>query len=113
MEQPSGASGFREVGPDGNPIIEEAPSAAAEDPTGGGAVPVNPFIVVLWLMAVLLVGGGLSAILNANLAVGPSSGATPLPFVIFTLAPHIVLGGIIAAICLLLWHANQWQRRRR
>jgi hypothetical protein len=112
VEQSGSASGFREVDQDGNPVAEHVQAASAEDSTDTGPFAVNPFIIVLWLMAALLVIGGTSALLNANLALGPSSGAMPLPFVIFTLAPHAILGGIIAIIFLLLWHANQWQHRR-
>jgi hypothetical protein len=112
MEQPARAVGFREVDQDGNPITEEVHSAVADDSTGPRSFAFNPFIVILWLLAALLLGGGLAALLNANLALGPSSGAVPLAFVVFTLAPHAILGGVIAVIGLLLWHATQWQRRR-
>ena len=111
MEQSGSAVGFREVDQDGKPVVERVQSDAGEDSTGTVSRGINPFIVVLWLMAAALIGGGVSAFLNANLAIGPSSGAMPLPFVIFSLAPYAILGGIIAVICLLLWHARQWQRR--
>jgi len=110
MEQPAGPVGFREVDQDGNPINGEAQQAAADDSTR--SFTINPFIVILWVLAALLLGGGLAAFLNANLALGPSTGAMPLAFVVFTLAPHAILGGVVAVIGLLLWHATQWQRRR-
>ncbi len=97
---------------DGNPVSEKLQPAAVENSTGVGRFGINPFIVVLWPMAAVLIGGGLAALLNANLALGPSSGEIPLAFMVFTLAPHAILGGIIAVIGLLLWHATQWQRRR-
>ncbi|MDQ0870729.1 hypothetical protein QFZ70_003202 [Arthrobacter sp. V1I9] len=112
MEQSGSAVGFREVDQDGNPVSEKLQSAAVENSTGVGRFGINPFIVVLWPMAAVLIGGGLAALLNANLALGPSSGEMPLAFMVFTLAPHAILGGIIAVIGLLLWHATQWQRRR-
>jgi hypothetical protein len=93
--------------------VGEDAARVAEDLSGAGiASAVNPFIVALWLLAGLLVGGGVWAFLNANFTTGPSSGSMPVSFVIFTFAPHAVLSGIIAVIGLLLWHAHQWQRRR-
>ncbi len=112
MEQPANAIGFREVDAEGKAVAAEVPSAAAEEPGSTGSLAVNPFIVVLWLLAALLVGGGVSAVLNVDLTAGPSSGRTPLPFVIFTLAPYAILGGVIGVIGLLLWHAHRWQHRR-
>jgi hypothetical protein len=113
MEQPAATIGFREVDRDGNPVVAEDHATADGDRTGRRIVTVvNPFIVALWVIAAMLVGGGASAFLNTNLAVGPSSGSMPVSFVIFTFAPYAVLSGTITAICLLFWHANQWQRRR-
>jgi hypothetical protein len=112
LEQQAGAYGFREVDADGQTVTEDAPSPAAEEPGSAGSFAVNPFIIVLWLLAALLVGGGVSAAFNADLTTGPSSGGTPMPFVIFTLAPYAMLGGVIAVVGLLLWHAHQWQHRR-
>ncbi|SER20327.1 hypothetical protein [Arthrobacter sp. OV608] len=112
MEQPAGAIGFREVDQDGNPVGAEANPAMAEtQPEGRLLAAVNPFIAVLWVLAIALLGGGILAFLTANFTIGPSSGAMPLSFVIFTFAPHAVLSGIIAIIGLLFWHAHQWQRR--
>ncbi len=112
MEQQASWFGFREVDADGQTVSSEAPSTAAEEPRNTGFFAVNPFIVVLWLLAALLVVGGVSAAFNVDLTTGPSSGGTPMPFVIFTLAPYAILGGVIAVVGLLLWHAHQWQHRR-
>jgi hypothetical protein len=111
MEQPAGTIGFREVDRDGNPVVIE--DHVAEDRRGSWLIAaVNPFIVALWVLAATLLGGGVWAFLNANVAIGPSSGSMPLSFVVFTFAPHAALSGVIAIIGLLFWHAHQWQRRR-
>ncbi|MCU1567842.1 MAG: hypothetical protein JWQ56_2779 [Pseudarthrobacter sp.] len=113
MEQTAGMTGFREVDPDGNPVGPEEGAAGAEDQPGGRFfAAVNPFIVALWVLAATLLAGGVGAFLNANVAIGPSSGSTPLSFVVFTFAPHAALSGSIAITGLLFWHAHQWQRKR-
>jgi hypothetical protein len=113
MEQPTGTVGFREVDRNGNPVSGEAYPAVAEDQSGSGFVAgVNPFIVLLWILAALLVGGGAFALINATLATGPMGGTMPISFVLLTFAPFAILIGLAAVICLLFWHARQWQRRR-
>jgi hypothetical protein len=113
MEQSAGMVGFREVDQDGNPVGTEDGAAVAEDQPGGRfPAAVHPFIVALWVLAVTLLGGGVWAFLSANVAIGPSPGSMPWSFVVFTFAPHAALGGIIAIIGLLFWHAHQWQRKR-
>ena len=113
MEQAAGTIGFREVDQDGNPAGPGDGAAVAEDQPGG-RIPaaVNPFIVALWVLAATLLGGGVWAFLNTNVAIGPSPASMPLSFVVFTFAPHAALSGIIAIIGLLFWHAHQWQRKR-
>lgn len=114
MEQgPAGAIGFREVDRDGNPVHETATGT----PEGSGresAFAVNPFIAILWLLATLLIGGGAWVFVNANSMVGAyAGGGMPASFLIFTFAPYAIFAGLAAFICLLFWHAMQWQRRRR
>ncbi|MDQ0925199.1 hypothetical protein QF038_003707 [Pseudarthrobacter sp. W1I19] len=111
MEQSAGMVGFREVDRDGNPVAADHSAEAEDQPGGRFPAAVNPFIVALWMLAATLLGGGVWAFLNANFTIGPSSGSVPLSFVIFTLAPHAALSGIIAIVGLLFWHAHQWQRR--
>ena len=110
MEQgPSGAIGFREVDRDGNPVIDDG-RAAAE--SSGGVLAVNPFIGALWLLTILLIGGGAWVFLNADSIMGPSpSGGMPVSFLAFTFAPYAIFAGLIALIGLLFWHALQWRRR--
>ena len=114
MEQgTAGAVGFREVDPDGNPVRSEAPAEREDGYDGGSALTVNPFIAALWLLAAALIGGGAWVFLNANSMVGPSAGGMPTSFLVFTFAPYAIFAGLAALVCLLFWHAVQWQRRRR
>ena len=112
MEQaPSQAIGFREVDRDGNPMPEDNEQEARN--SGGGSTPaINPFIAALWLLTVILIGGGAWIFANADTFVGPGSGGMPAQFLVFTFAPYAVFAGIAALISLLLWHALQWQRKR-
>ena len=113
MEQgPAGTIGFREVDRDGNPIAGYARTETTEDADRGNAFAVNPFIAVLWLLAAALIGGGAWVFLNANSMVVPSTAGMPASFLLFTLAPYAIFAGLAALICLLFWHALQWQRRR-
>jgi hypothetical protein len=112
MEQPGRAIEFREVDQDGNPVSGAVPYGAGEDSVSSPAPAVNPFIVILWLLAILLIGGGTLIFLNANTMVGPTTSGMPASFLMFTFAPYAIVAGLAAAICLLFWHAFQWQRRR-
>ncbi|WP_461188867.1 hypothetical protein [Arthrobacter sp. Z4-13] len=112
MEQSAGAIGFREVDQDGNPIAGAVQTGAGEDSAHHTAPAVNPFIVVLWLLAILLIGGGALIFLNANSMVGPTTSGMPASFLMFTFAPYAIVAGLAAVIGLLFWHAFQWQRRR-
>lgn len=113
MGQQSSGIGFREVDPEGNPVEATLQAGSGESPPGGTATAVNPFIVVLWLLAILLIGGGVLIFVNANSLVGPSTSGMPASFLMLTFAPYAMAVGLAAAICLLFWHAFQWQRRRR
>ncbi|WP_458780789.1 hypothetical protein [Arthrobacter sp. D3-16] len=112
MEQQGSAIEFREVDQDGNPMSGVVGSGAGEDSGSGPAPAVNPFIVALWLLAIVLIGGGTLIFLNANSMVGPTTSGMPVSFLMFTFAPYVIVAGLAAAICLLFWHAFQWQRRR-
>jgi len=112
-QQPSGANGFREVDRDGNPVDEDHLPGATGDFGRGNALAVNPFIAALWLLTILLIGGGAAVFLNADSMVGPSAGGgMPTSFLIFTFAPYALFAGLAALISLLFWHALQWQKRR-
>jgi hypothetical protein len=114
MEQGrEGTVGFREVDPDGNPVRSEAPAERLDGHGRGNAFAVNPFIAALWLLAAALIGGGAWVFLNANSMVGPSAGGMPTSFLVFTFAPYAIFAGLAALVCLMFWHAIQWQRGRR
>ncbi|GGI79236.1 hypothetical protein [Pseudarthrobacter scleromae] len=113
MEQgPAGAIGFREVDRDGNPVHSEATDASEEDYGRGRSLAINPFIAALWILTIAFIGGGAWVFLNASAMVGPSAGGMPTSFLVFTFAPYAIFAGLAALICLLFWHALQWQRRR-
>ncbi|TLM75542.1 hypothetical protein [Pseudarthrobacter sp. NamB4] len=107
----AGVTGFREVDQDGNPISEDRTDYGETSGSGNG-IAVNPFIAALWLLAALLIGGGGWIFINADLMVGPAANGMPAPFLLFTLAPYLMFAGFAALICLLFWHALQWQGRR-
>jgi hypothetical protein len=108
--------GFRELDQDGKPTDPEAPDG--QDPArtkGAVRTGFNPFIAVLWILAATLEYGGIWVLTNAFSSAGPtsSSGAVPLGFILINFAPQAVLTGTLAIICLLFWHAFQWQRASR
>ena len=109
--------GFHEVDQDGNPADPETASGGhdAGGTKGAGRTGFNPFIAILWILAAILVVGGIWVFTNAFSNTGPtsSSGSIPLGFVLINFAPQAVLAGTLAMICLLFWHAVQWQRARR
>ncbi|WP_045731187.1 hypothetical protein [Pseudarthrobacter chlorophenolicus] len=112
MNQPT-ASGinFREVDQDGESGVYAAP---AEHELAGQKTRwlFNPFIAVLWLLAALLVGAGISALSTMMFTAGPINGPGALPFLMMTFAPHTLIIGVVLILCLLFWHAWQWQKHR-
>jgi hypothetical protein len=109
----SSASGidFREVDQDKSPT-GGAPAGAQGPLRGGPHRLINPFIAVLWLLAAALVGGGIWVLSNGAFNPGPMSGPAAISFLMMTFAPHTILIGLAVVLCLLFWHAVQWQRRR-
>lgn len=109
--------GFHEVDQDGKPADPEAASGDpdADGTKGAGRAGFNPFITILWILAAILMVGGIWVFTNAFSNTGPtsSSGSVPLGFVLINFAPQAVLSGTLTVICLLFWHAMQWQRATR
>lgn len=106
---------FRELDQDGQPA-DPQPASGGLDPVGtraAGRTWFNPFIALLWILAGGLVYGGIWGFTNAFSGPTSSSGAVPLSFVLVTFAPFAALSGTLAIMCLLFWHAIQWQRRQR
>ena len=62
MEQPMGAVTFREVDQHGNRIPDGGAGEPPEPAEKSPGFSVNPFIVVLWLLAAALVVGGLAVL---------------------------------------------------
>ena len=114
MEQdPGNHITFREVDQDGKPIGQE--SFGHEE--GGDATrpiwtSVNPYIVGLWLLAAILVAGGVWVSANAASMMGPTSGTPPLAYILLNFAPWAVLAGMLDALALLFWHATEWRRKK-
>ena len=75
---------------------------------------INPYIVVLWVIAAGLIVGGFALIAKGRdpLSSGPG-GSLPLSYLLITVAPFALLGGTLTCIALLFWHGAQWQKRHR
>lgn len=114
MEQDQGNHiRFREVDQDGKPIDQEPHGHEESGEAGRPAVTsINPFIVALWLVAVLLVAGGVWVSANAASMMGTTSGTPPLAYILLNFAPWAVLAGMLDALALLFWHAIEWQRKK-
>jgi hypothetical protein len=117
MEQ-AGGIGFREVDQHGNPVPgdgldPDSPSAQdTSSTTDEGAGRINPFIVTLWVLAVLLIAGGTGFFVGNAFSV-PSMDGRPSPwsYLAIAFAPFAILSGVLAVLALLFWHAAQWRRR--
>lgn len=80
----------------------------------------NPFIVILWVIAVLFIGA--SGTLQWRALTGSYSfsysgtGPMPIDMVIqqlsYTISPSILTIGLITIAGLLFWHAHTWRARR-
>ena len=107
---------FREIDQDGNPV-DPAVARPQDQPRSGldrpGRRSANPFIIILWVLAAILLTGGIWAFLEASQTLGSGSNPMPLHFVLMNIAPWAVLSGALAVLALLFWHAAQWQQRRK
>lgn len=103
--------GFREAGQDENPNVH--PSAARQEPyRQDPGWSINPFIVLLWLLAAILLVGSLAILSTVTFNMGPMGGPSTVLFLMMTFAPHALLVGVVVVLCLLFWHAWHWQQRR-
>ncbi|HEY8294519.1 MAG TPA: hypothetical protein VIG41_04215 [Micrococcaceae bacterium] len=73
---------------------------------------INPFIVVLWILAAGLVLSGIGMIAQARNPLSAGPGYMPLSYVLINVAPYALLAGALITGALLFWHAVQWQRHR-
>jgi hypothetical protein len=114
MEQDQGNHiRFREVDQDGKPIDQEALlHGEGVDAVSPSLTSVNPFIITLWLVAVILLAGGVWVSANAASMMGTTSGTPPLAYILLNFAPWAVLAGMLDALALLFWHAIEWQRKK-
>jgi hypothetical protein len=80
---------FREVDQEGNPAEPDTVTHHREhDGRSAGRTPFNPFIVILWILAAVLVAGGIWGFLNAASMLGPPSpGTMALSFALINYAP--------------------------
>ena len=99
---------FHEVDGYGNEL-EDSPEAGVDTRARS-----NPFIIVLWALTAGLIVSGIVMIVKARepLSVGPANGYLPLPYLLLTFAPQVLLAGALTAVALLFWHAARWQKRR-
>ena len=96
---------------------QETESSAQDAPQAEQQVPgrgINPYILVLWVIAAGLIVAGAAMIAKARdpFSSGPG-GSLPLSYLLVTLAPYALLGGALTCLALLFWHAVQWQKRHR
>jgi hypothetical protein len=79
----------------------------------------NPFVLALWLLSVVLVGGGIWLFLGPGRADLGSSPNDPDPgFIAFiqalyVICPAMITAGLGTVSGLLFWHAAAWNARRR
>lgn len=124
MDQREGISNFREIDANGNPATAPGPGSREFDDWGNpagehaGSGPaflqrINPFVVILWLLAALLLGCGLWFFMVSALGPGFMSGPIPqVTYMMMTFAPFATTAGLAVFAGLLFWHASHWQRRR-
>ncbi|WP_159704267.1 hypothetical protein [Arthrobacter sp. 18067] len=109
--------GFREIDEHGNAVQAVSPHVPETAGPERKRVPVNPFIIALWVLDAGLAWFGMWALTNAISAmVGPmpvqSAESAQVNFMMFSNAPYALLGAALITAGLLFWHAVQWQKKR-
>jgi hypothetical protein len=130
--------GFRELDVRGNPTRfgranvgrESPPGLGADSPgTGewssaeaggagftprGGRFPVNPFIVVLWILVagLILAAFGAFTVTQETLNAPTSVESPQVGYMWMTFAPFLLFAGVLGLLGLLFWHATQWSSNR-
>ena len=94
------------------PVAEALEAAEVDEPVRGA----NPFIIGLWVIAVVLVGGGVYLMQWARTTFVSDSLSTNIDFVVVQAvtygAPMVVVLGLATAIGLLFFYAIAWKKRR-
>lgn len=90
-------------------VAEAAPSPVEPVETSHRA---NPWLIVLWALAVLLLGVGVGAYAWAELVTNPSAAATLVvyPAIVTALAPWVAYVGLLGVILAVYVQAVQWRR---
>lgn len=114
---------FHELDQNGNPLDSETaiPVMDSSGREGRDSIrpSINPFVIILWVLVGIMVGGGVWVHMDM---MSPGGGAfgpdgpvteTPLILVLRNFTPFAVLAGLQGIIGLLFWHAVQWQRTRQ
>lgn len=115
---------FHELDQNGNPLDPETATSVMDssgrEGRGSRRLSINPFVIILWVLVGIMVGGGVLVHMDM---MSPGGGAfgpdglsgpmteTPLILVLRNFAPFGVLAGLQGIIGLLFWHAVQWQRK--
>jgi hypothetical protein len=119
----------RSAGPDFASPPPPPPDEATDDPAATTVevpspelpgVGHNPFVWALWLLGVVLAGGGFVLLLGPTRAMLFSSNTgNPEPSTIallqtfYVMAPALITVGLSTLSGLLFWHAAAWKARRR
>lgn len=117
---------FHELDQNGNPLDQETATSVTDVSGRAGRettrLSINPFIVIIWVLAVVLITGGVWVHMDVtsppDVPIGPDGvygpvTEMPLTYVLMNFTPYAVLSGVLAIIGLLFWHAAQWQHKRR
>jgi hypothetical protein len=101
-----------EVVPADTPVRPEVP---AQDERAGRAF--NPFVAVLWVLGIALTAAGIWAgLAPALIPPQPSTGGMetlvmPWPYLLPSMSPGAIAGGIVSLVAALALHARHWQQR--
>lgn len=116
---------FHELDQNGNPLDPETASSAMDSAGREGRestrFSTNPFVIILWVLVGIMIGGGVWVHMDmmspGGGVMGPvgvsGSETETLTQVLRNFTPFAVLAGLQGIIGLLFWHAVQWQRKRQ
>ena len=107
--------GFREIDENGNAVQAVSPHVPEPADRERRRIPINPFIIALWVLDAGLLWVGVWAVNETGAAMsGPTmfNMSAQLNFMLMTYTPYAFLGALLLTSTLLFWHAVQWQKQR-